>query len=102
MKAKFSITEKVLLVFEKQVSIKHFLSILAENSDSTNHVLTSLYYFLRGKKKKKAGFGLLSEGTKEDSAENGGKLPRIRSMGFVAKCSCTPNPSQKGPEECPY
>lgn len=53
MKAKFSITEKMLLVFGKQVSVKHFLYILAnaENSGSTSHVLTSLYFFPQEKKK---------------------------------------------------
>lgn len=28
-------------------------------------------------------------------------LPRTRSVGFVVKCSCTPNPLLKGAEECP-
>lgn len=74
VKAKFS-TAEMLLVFGKQVSVKYFLYILAdtENSGSTSHVLTSLYFFLR-KKKKKAGFGLFSEGTVKENAENGGKL----------------------------
>lgn len=73
VKGKFSIAEKMLPVFGKQVSVKHFLYILAdaENSGSTSHVLTSLYFFLR---KKKAGFGLFSEGTVKENVENGGKL----------------------------
>lgn len=52
VKGKFSIAEKMLPVFGKQVSVKHFLCILAdaENSGSTSHVLTSLYFFLRKKK----------------------------------------------------
>lgn len=73
IKAKFSITEKMLPVFGKQISVKYFLCILAdaENSGSTSRVLTSLYFFFR---KKEAGFGLLSEGTVKENAENGGKL----------------------------
>lgn len=49
IKAKFSMTEKMLPVFGKQVSVKYFFYILAdaENSSSTSPVLTSLYFFLR-------------------------------------------------------
>lgn len=51
VKAKF-ITEKMLLVFGKQDSVKHFLFILAdaENSGCTSQVLTSHFFFLRKKK----------------------------------------------------